>query len=191
MAKQGSLSRKLVPLCGLRCLTSTRVEHFMHISAMGQDFPHDCGFQSFMWLTARAADSEFDPADWSRAIRMRCNFVLAVIGRDDHFRPRDWLLGSGSEVQIALAGVLREHAVPEAKVIERANMLISQLGEAKLHEGARIHGSFSNRFATITSRSCRLFWKMSFKLRSESVRVQLLQPGANLTSARKASRHLN
>ena len=106
----------------------------MHISAMGQDFPHDCGFQSFMWLTARAADSEFDPADWSRAIRMRCNFVLAVIGRDDHFRPRDWLLGSGSEVQIALAGVLREHAVPEAKVIERANMLISQLGEAKLHD---------------------------------------------------------
>ena len=112
----------------------TRVEHFMHVSAMGQEFPLDCGFQTFMWLTARAADSEFDPADSSKAIQMRCNFVLAVIGRDDHFRHRDWLLGSGSEVQIALAGVLREHAVPEAKVIERANMLISQLGEAKLHD---------------------------------------------------------
>ncbi|CAK9015453.1 RNase H domain-containing protein [Durusdinium trenchii] len=111
-----------------------RVGHFMHISSMPQEFPQDCGFQAFMWLTARSAESEFESADWSKAIQMRSNFLMALIGRSDQFLPRNWLLGGGSELQVALAGVLREHAIPENKVMERATMLLSHLGETKIQD---------------------------------------------------------
>eukprot|EP00438_Fugacium_kawagutii_P022769 Skav229086 [mRNA] locus=scaffold2711:98137:102653:+ [translate_table: standard] len=97
-------------------------------------FDHDCGFQTFAWLTYNLARSPHQvmPIDSAASWRFLSWQRMAVMETAEDTTLV--FLGGHDDLQTAIATLLREHGVPVEGVIKRADVVISKLGRDKLSQ---------------------------------------------------------
>eukprot|EP00435_Cladocopium_sp_Y103_P066720 s4_g29.t1 len=110
----------LTGLCQLS--TNTIMSH----EPLPEQFPEDCGFRALAWIVGIVTGTQATPLSATDAIAWRhLAWQQAALGLP---LPGTAHLGGQGEVEVALQALLREHGVPNEKVVDRSHAVIKQLG---------------------------------------------------------------
>eukprot|EP00438_Fugacium_kawagutii_P001377 Skav209295 [mRNA] locus=scaffold994:15616:25217:+ [translate_table: standard] len=93
-------------------------------------FKWDCGFQAFSWIVSQVTVTEVQSMSIVRATQWRQMFLQKIFHQGVwHLKQHHLHVGGhGSELEIAVAAILRTHGVFHDRAIERAQTILKQLG---------------------------------------------------------------
>eukprot|EP00438_Fugacium_kawagutii_P015205 Skav221104 [mRNA] locus=scaffold693:298165:302673:- [translate_table: standard] len=96
-------------------------------------FEHDCGFQTFAWLSYHLGRSPHLLMAIDVAASWRFLFWQHVsLTQSQNMHPLLALGGHKEELQVALTSLLREHGVPMEEVVRRTDQVLDRIGREKL-----------------------------------------------------------
>eukprot|EP00435_Cladocopium_sp_Y103_P017673 s1448_g4.t1 len=98
---------------------------------------HDCGFQALGWILAQLRQDQVTSSPVSQARAWRFAFWQHVLSSATICPEAPWLLGGQSELETAVAAILKEHGVFSNRVMDRAKYVIQQLGATPITNALR------------------------------------------------------
>eukprot|EP00438_Fugacium_kawagutii_P027015 Skav232513 [mRNA] locus=scaffold1096:695968:701101:+ [translate_table: standard] len=97
-------------------------------------FPSDCGFQAVQWIMQKVHHEEYHPMQVTRACQWRFLFWQHLLTQPVMFTGYIPLGGHPSEIETAIAALLREHGVFPDRVMDRAQQVIQSIGASSIHQ---------------------------------------------------------
>eukprot|EP00435_Cladocopium_sp_Y103_P064723 s31_g26.t1 len=100
-------------------------------------FADDCGFQTLAWLKHALAETAPTSLSSTSALGLRLQFWQFILSQSAEMSTDLVRLGGQTELETAVAAILREHGVFTSRVTERSKTLIQQLGAQPLTQALR------------------------------------------------------
>ena len=132
--------------------------------AVAQAFQEDCGFQSVAWITDMLVGRIHQPMEVKAAAQWRFLFWQHLLMKGNEAEVRQLLLGGQSEVETAIAALLKEHGVFNHRVMDRTKQVIQTIGQHPLTQALRSTRPWvaTKELANQQSPKLRLIWEDEF-----------------------------
>jgi hypothetical protein len=133
-------------------------------------FVQDCGFQEFAWIKSLVTASVPQSMTTKEASQWRHLFWQQLF-MEKPMQRTEWVsLGGQSELETAIAAILREHGVFPERVVERAKQVIQQLGTTPVTNAIHAARPWASlgKLANSQTPRLRLIWEDEFSKIAES-----------------------
>ena len=133
-------------------------------------FVQDCGFQEFAWIKSLVTASVPQSMTTKEASQWRHLFWQQLFVEKPMQRTEWVSLGGQSELETAIAAILREHGVFPERVVERAKQVIQQLGTTPVTNAIHAARPWASlgKLANSQTPRLRLIWEDEFSKIAQS-----------------------